>query len=107
MVRQLHLIRRQAKTVGESRRTDGAISTASCARVPRATGRQRSLNLSKGAVPPPLGNPPPSERAERAGRPWAGTRTLAGAFCVSGETPAAWGGSGLTWAGQPARSLNG
>ena len=76
-----------------------------------------ALSTWQGAVPAPLAFPPvqglrpmkippPSARGGRAQCPLAGAGTLAGALCVSGETPAAWRGSGLTLAGQPARHLD-
>jgi hypothetical protein len=56
----------------------------------------------------PLKIPPPPARGGRAYGPLGrGRGALAGALCVSWETPAAWRGSGLTWAGQPPRTLDG
>jgi len=56
----------------------------------------------------PLKILPPSARGGRAHGPLGrGRGTLAGALCVCGQTPAAWRGSGLTLAGQPARTLDG
>ena len=85
---------------------------ASCARVPR----DASLNLERGLSGPafipsvqglrPLKILPPSARGGRAQSPLVGAGTLAGALCVSGDTPAARRGSGLTLAGQPAGHLD-
>jgi hypothetical protein len=56
----------------------------------------------------PLKIPPPPARGGRAHGPLGrGRGALAGALCVCGQTPAAWRGSGLTWAGQPPRTLDG
>ena len=56
----------------------------------------------------PLKIPPPPARGGRAHGPLGrGRGALAGALCVSWETPGAWAPSGLTWAGQPARTLDG
>jgi hypothetical protein len=96
-----------------------AIPLARCARADRATAQPpASLILFKGVLPTPVENPPVSRalpvdnpatltRGGRAYSPWAGAGTLAGACCVSGDTPAARRGSGLTLAGQPARTLDG
>ena len=95
----------------------GFVALARCARYNRATARQGSLILTRGLFRPPLHppgsralpfeNPATLTRGGRAYRPWAGAGAVAGASCVSGETPAARRGSWLTWAGQPARPLDG
>ena len=94
-----------------------ALSLARCARADRANARRGSLILARGFFRPPLHplgsmalpveNPATLTRGGRACGPWAGAGTLAGACCVSGDTPAARRGSGLTLAGQPARTLDG
>jgi hypothetical protein len=93
-----------------------ALSLARCARADRANARRGSLILARGFFRPPLHplgsralpveNPATLARGGRAFSPW-GAGTLAGACCVSGDTPAARRGSGLTLAGQPARTLDG
>ena len=117
MFRSLRLALLAEKNDGGRRRRDFAIALARCTRVPRVAVRQRSLILARGLFRPPLHplgsralpfeNPATLARAGRACRPLAGAGTLDGACCISGEMPAAWRGSGLTWAGQPARILNG
>ena len=49
---------------------------------------------------------PTLTRGGRAQSPWDGAGTVDGALCISGDMPAARGGSGLTWAGQPAGHLD-
>src|ERR1017187_2079441 len=93
-----------------------ALPLARCARADRANARRGSLILARGFFRPPLHplgsralpveNPATLARGGRAFSPW-GAGTLAGACCVSGDTPAARRGSGLTLAGQPARPLDG
>jgi hypothetical protein len=94
-----------------------ALPLARCARADRATARRGSLILARGFFRPPLHplgsralpveNPATLTRGGRAFSPWAGAGTLAGTCCVPGDTPAARRGSGLTLAGQPARTLDG
>lgn len=94
-----------------------ALPLARCARADRANARRGSLILARGFFRPPLHplgsralpveNPATLARSGRAYSPWAGAGTLAGACCVSRDTLAARGGSGLTSAGQPARTLDG
>jgi hypothetical protein len=108
MVRWQRLIDRPVKEDGGGRRKNGRFGTARCARYYRAIARQGSIILFKGAVPAPLENPPPSERAERAGLRWAAdTVTLAGSGravkaglgTLGARSAALGGGSRLTpWA---------
>src|ERR1035438_10225807 len=83
-----------------------ALPLARCARADRANARRGSLILARGFFRPPLHplgsralpveNPATLTRGGRAFSPWAGAGTLAGACCVSGDTPAARRGPGAT-----------
>src|SRR5216683_2991729 len=85
--------RKKSEEKGEEKLV--ALRLASCARVPR----DASLNLERGLSGPrfipsvqglrPLKILPPSARGGRAHSPFVGAGTLAGALCVSGDTPAA------------------